>query len=74
MDKLPLYDFGYAKTFRNHKVKDVREMQKRDKNIKFESNRTSSVSKIIQTKQSLLSPRVSSSHQTPNYHTNKTSI
>ena len=74
MDKLPLYDFRYAKTFRNHKVKDVREMQKRDKNINFESNRTSSVSKIIQTKQSLLSPRVSSSHQTPNYHTNTTSI
>ena len=71
IDKLPLYDFGYAKTFQNQKVfKPIAIGKVRNRNINFESNRTSLVSEKIQTKQSLLSSRVSSSHQIPNYHTN----
>ena len=42
----------------------------RVENINFESNRTSSMSEKIQTKQSLLSSKVSSSHQIPSYQTN----
>ena len=74
MDKLPLYDFGYAKSFRNQKVfKTIATCKVRDENINFKSNRTSSMSGKKQTKQSLLSPRISSSHQTSKYHTNTTS-
>ena len=70
-DKLPLYDFGYANTFRNQKVlKPIVTGKVRDENIKFESDRTSSVSEKIQTKQSLLFSKVSSSHQIPRHHTN----
>ena len=58
-DKLSLYDFGYAKTFRNQKVfKPIAVGRVRDENINLEPNRTSSMSEKIQTKQSLLSPRV----------------
>ena len=56
IDKLPLYDFGYVKTFRNQKVfKPIATGKVRDENRNFESNRTSSMSEKIQTKQSLLS-------------------
>ena len=41
----------------------------RDENIIFESDRTSSVSEKIQTKQSLRCSKVSSSHQIPSYQT-----
>ena len=37
----------------------------RDENKKFESDRTSSISEKIKTKQSLLSAKVSRSHQIP---------
>ena len=68
IDKLPLYDFGYPKAFRKQKVfKPIASGKVRDENINFESNRTSSMSEKIQTKLSLQSPRVSSSHQIPNY-------
>ena len=68
---LPLYDFGYTKTFWNQNVfKRIAAGKARDKNINFESNRTSSMSGKIQTKQSLLSSKVSSSHQKPSYQTN----
>ena len=71
LNQLPLYDFVYAKTSRKQKVfKLIATGKVRDENINFESNRTSSVSEKTQTKQSMLSPRVSSSHQIPNYHTN----
>ena len=71
IDKRPLYDFAYAKTFRNQKVfKPIATGKVRDENINFESNRTSSMSEKIQTKQSLLSSKVSSSHQIPSYQTN----
>ena len=51
IDKLRLYDFGYAKTFRNQRVfKLVATGQVRDENVNFESNRTSSMSEKIQTK------------------------
>ena len=63
-DKLPLYDFGYAKTFQNQKVfKPIAIGKVRDENINFESNRTSSMLEKIQTKQSLRSSKVSSSNQ-----------
>ena len=69
LDKLPRYDFGYEKTFWKQNVfKPIATGKIRDENVNFESNRTSSMSEKIQTKQSLLSPRVSSSHQIPNYH------
>ena len=69
IDKLPLYDFGYAKTFQNQKVfKPIATGKVKNKNINFEPYRTSSMSKKIQAKQSWLSPRVSSSHNIPNYH------
>ena len=66
IDKIPLYDFGYAKTFRNQNVfKPIATDKVRDENINFESNRTSSLSEKTQTKQSLLFSIVSSSHQIP---------
>ena len=72
----PGLDFGYAKTFRNQKVfKPVRDKERgkvRDENINFESNRTSSMLEKMQTKQSLLSSKVSSSNRIPSYHTNTT--
>ena len=47
-DKLPLYDFGYAKTFRNQKVfKSIAAVKARDKNINFESDWTSLMSEKI---------------------------
>ena len=46
----------------------------RDEKYKFESGRTSSMSEKIQTKQFLLSSKVSNSHQMPTYHTNTTGI
>ena len=53
-DKLPHYDLDYANTFRNQKVfKPIVTGKVRDK--KFESDRTSSMSEKIQTKQFLLS-------------------
>ena len=73
-DKLPLYDFGYANTFRNQKVfKPIATGKVRDENINFESDRTSLMPKKIQTKQSLHSSKVSSSHQIPSYQTYATS-
>ena len=59
IDKLlPLYDFGYTKTFWNQNVfKRIATGKAIDKNINFESNRTSSMSRKIQTKQSLLSSK-----------------
>ena len=69
-DKLPLYDFGYANTFQNQEVfKPTATGKVRDENINFESDKTSSMSEKIQTKQSLLSSKVSSSHQIPSYQT-----
>ena len=74
IDKIPLYDFTYAKTFRNQKVfKPIATGKVGDENINFESNRTSLVSEKMETKQSLLSSKVSYSHQIPSYHTNTTS-
>ena len=43
------------------------------KHINFKSNRTSSMFEKMQTKQLLLSSKVSSSHQIPSYHNNATS-
>ena len=43
-----------------------------DENINFESDRTSSMSEKIQTKQSLLSSKVASSHKIPSCQTNAT--
>ena len=44
IDKLPFYDFGYPKTFRNQKVfKPIATGKVRVENINFESNRTSSI-------------------------------
>ena len=61
-DKLPRYDLDYANTFRNQKVfKPIETGKVRDE--KFQSDRTSSMSEKIQTKQFLLSSKVSSSHQ-----------
>ena len=41
-DNLPLYDFDYANTFRNQKVfKPIAAGNVRDKNVNFESDRTS---------------------------------
>ena len=49
-DKLPLHEFGYANTFRNQKVfKSTATGKVRDE-INFESDRTSSMSEKIQTK------------------------
>ena len=62
IDKLPLL---YQKVF-----KPIATGKVRDENINFESNRTNSVLEKIQTKQSLLSSRVSSSRQLLSYHTN----
>ena len=74
-DKLHFYDFGYANTFRNQKVfKSIATGNVRDEKYKFESGRTSSMSEQIQTKQFLLSSKVSNSHQMPTYHTNTTGI
>ena len=65
---------SYAKTFRNQKMfKSIATDRVRVENINFESNRTSSMSEKIQTKQSLLSSEVSCIHQIPTYHTNTTS-
>ena len=50
-DKLPLYDFGYVKTFWNQKVfNSIATGKVRDENIKFESNRTSSTLEKTRTK------------------------
>ena len=68
IDRLPFYDLGYVKTFRNQKVfKAITTGQVRGENINFESNRTSWMLEKIQTKQPLQSSKVSSSHQIPNY-------
>ena len=41
-NKLPLYDFGYAKIFRNQEVfKPITTGKVKDENIVFESDRTS---------------------------------
>ena len=41
-NKLPLYDFGYAKIFRNQEVfKPITTGKVKDENIIFESDRTS---------------------------------
>ena len=70
-DKLPLCDFDYANTFRNQKVfKPITIGKVRDENINFESDRTSAMSEKIQTEQSLLSSKVSNSHQIPSYQNN----
>ena len=72
--KLPLYDFGYANAFRNQKVfKLIGAGKVRDKNINFESYKTSLILEKIKTKQSLLSSKVSSSNQILSYQTNTTS-
>ena len=49
-DKLPLYEFGYANTFRNQKVFKPTATGKVRDEINFESDRTSSMSEKIQTK------------------------
>ena len=54
-------------------VKPIATGKVRDENINFESDRTSSISEKIQTKQPLLSSKVSSSHQIPSYQTNTAS-
>ena len=70
IDKLPLYDFGYAKTLQNQKVfRPTATVKVKGKNMNFESDRTSSMSRKIQTKQFLLSSKVSSSHQIPSHQT-----
>ena len=70
LNQLPFYDFGYYKTFQKQKVfKPITTGKVRDENINFQSNRTSSMLGKIQTKISVLSPRASSSHRIPNYHT-----
>ena len=76
IDKLPLYDFGYGKTFRKQKVfKPTATSKIRDENINFESNRTSWMSEKIQKKQQpLRSPKVSTSHQINNYHNNTSKL
>ena len=74
-DELPLYDSGYANTFRIQKLlKPIAAGKVRDENINFESDRTISMSEKIQTKQSLLSSKVSYSHQMPSYQTYTTSM
>ena len=61
-------------TFQNQKVfKPIATGIVRDENINFELDRTSSTSEKIQTKQFLLSSKVSSSHQVPSYQTYTTS-
>ena len=53
INKLPLHNFGYVKTFWKQKVfKQIATGKVRNENIKFVSNRTSSMSEKIQTKQS----------------------
>ena len=65
-DKLPLYDYGYTNTFKNQiAFKPTATGKVRDENINFESDGTSSMSKKIQTKQSSLFSKVSSSHEIP---------
>ena len=57
-----LYNFDYANTFQNQKVfKPIATVKVRDES--FVSDRTSSVSEKVQTEQSLLSSKVSGSHQ-----------
>ena len=69
-DKLSLYEFDHANTFRNQKVFKSKAAGKvKDESIIFESDRTSSISEKIQTKQFLLTSKVSRSHQTPSYQT-----
>ena len=73
-ENLPLYDFGYANTFRNQiAFKPIVTGSARDENTDFGSDRTSSLSGKIQTKQFLRSSEVSSSHQIPSFQTNTTS-
>ena len=68
IDRLPFYDLGYVKTFRNQKLfKAITTGQVRGENINSESNRTSWMLEKIQAKQPLQSSKVSSSHQIPNY-------
>ena len=51
IDKPPLYDFSYAKTFRNQKVfESIATGKVRNENINCESSRTSSMSEKIQRK------------------------
>ena len=70
-DKLPSITLVMPRFF---KIKNYSShQQQKNENINFESNRTSSMSEKLQTKQSLLSSKVSSSHQLPNYHTNTAS-
>ena len=58
-DNLPLY--GFDNTFWNQKVfKLIATGNIRDENIKFELDKTSSMSNKIKSKQSLLSSKVSS--------------
>ena len=67
-DNLPFCNFGCANTFWNLRAfKPIATGSIRDENIYFEPNRTSLMSEKIQTKQSLRSSKVSSSHQIPNY-------
>ena len=43
-DNVPIYDFGYVNTFRNQiAFKPIRTGSVRDENMKFESNKTSSM-------------------------------
>ena len=68
--KLPLCDFSYANTFWIQNVfKPISTVKVRDENINFESDRTSSMSEKIQTIQSMLSSKFSSSHQITSYQT-----
>ena len=71
---IPLYDFGYANTFRNQKVfKPIATGNVKDENVNFLSNKTSSMSEKTKIKQSLPSSKISSSHQVPSYQINTTS-
>ena len=72
---LSLYDFGYVNTFWNQIAsKPIATASVRNENINFESYRASSMSENIQTKQSLRSSKLSSTHQTPSYQTKTTSL
>ena len=72
---LSLCDFGYVNTFWNQIAsKPIAAESVRNENINFDSDRTSSRSEKIQTKQSLQSSKVSSSHQTPSYQAKATSL
>ena len=71
---LLFYDFDYTNTMWNQKVcKPIATGNVRGENIKFESDRTSSMSEKIKTRQYSLSWNVLRSHQIPSYPTNTTS-